>query len=112
MYLSDLSREYYLTKIIGSYLIRDHLKPNNCPLTLETSLLTDFQGSSENVLRMNEYGECVNYMATRDTICLSFLMSLFLRNSYPVLLTGMKISNREGISRLGRHLIINEANHF
>eukprot|EP00072_Mus_musculus_P067792 XP_017169555.1 PREDICTED: dynein heavy chain 14, axonemal [Mus musculus] len=54
----------------------------------ETSLLTDFQGSSENVLRMNEYGECVNYMATRDTICLSFLMSLFLRNSYPVLLTG------------------------
>ncbi|XP_076770738.1 dynein axonemal heavy chain 14 [Arvicanthis niloticus] len=53
-----------------------------------TSLLTDFQGSSENVLRITEYGEYVNYTATRDTVCLSFLMSLFLRNSYPVLLIG------------------------
>ncbi|XP_051041734.1 dynein axonemal heavy chain 14 [Phodopus roborovskii] len=53
-----------------------------------TSLLTDFQGSSDNVLRMKECGEYVNYTATRDTICLSFLMSLLLKNSYPVLLTG------------------------
>uniref|UniRef100_A0A8I6AN36 Dynein axonemal heavy chain 14 n=1 Tax=Rattus norvegicus TaxID=10116 RepID=A0A8I6AN36_RAT len=53
-----------------------------------TSVLTDFQRSGENVLRMKEYGEYVNYTATRDTVCLSFLMSLLLRNSCPVLLTG------------------------
>nr|XP_042114676.1 dynein axonemal heavy chain 14 isoform X2 [Peromyscus maniculatus bairdii] len=53
-----------------------------------TSLMTDFQGSSESMLRMKECGEYVNYTATRDTLCLSFLMSLLLKNSYPVLLTG------------------------
>nr|XP_048295519.1 dynein axonemal heavy chain 14 [Myodes glareolus] len=53
-----------------------------------TSLLTDFKGSSDSVLRMKECGEYVNYTATRDTVCLSFLMSLLLKNSYPVLLTG------------------------
>ncbi|KAH0513658.1 Dynein heavy chain 14, axonemal [Microtus ochrogaster] len=53
-----------------------------------TSLLTDFQGSSDSVLRMKECGEHVNYIATRDTICLSFLVSLLLKNSCPVLLTG------------------------
>ncbi|XP_031192756.1 dynein heavy chain 14, axonemal isoform X3 [Mastomys coucha] len=53
-----------------------------------TSLVTEFPGSGESVLRMKEYGEYVNFTATRDTICLSFLMSLLQRNSYPVLLTG------------------------
>ncbi|ERE72969.1 dynein heavy chain 14, axonemal-like protein [Cricetulus griseus] len=53
-----------------------------------TSLLADFLGSSDNVMKMKECGECVNYTATRDTICFSFVMSLLLKNSYPVLLTG------------------------
>ncbi|KAL1769801.1 dynein heavy chain 14, axonemal, partial [Sigmodon hispidus] len=53
-----------------------------------TSLLADFQGSSDSVLRAKECGEYVNYTATRDTLCLSFLMSLLLKNSYPILLTG------------------------
>ncbi|XP_062938980.1 dynein axonemal heavy chain 14 [Cynocephalus volans] len=53
-----------------------------------TSLLTDLQGSTENLLRMAECGEGVTFTATRDTTCLSFLMSLLLKNSCPVLLTG------------------------
>ncbi|XP_060221083.1 dynein axonemal heavy chain 14 [Meriones unguiculatus] len=53
-----------------------------------TSLVADFQASTENVMKLKECGEYVNYTATRDTICLSFLMSLLLKNSYPVLLTG------------------------
>ncbi|KAM9212758.1 dynein axonemal heavy chain 14 [Dugong dugon] len=53
-----------------------------------TSLLTDFQGSNENLLKITECGEYINHTATRDTTCLSFLISLLLKNSCPVLLTG------------------------
>ncbi|KAB0345364.1 hypothetical protein FD754_022290, partial [Muntiacus muntjak] len=53
-----------------------------------TSILADSQGSSENLLKMTECGESINYIATRDTTCLSFLISLLLKNSCPVLLTG------------------------
>ncbi|XP_043340601.1 dynein axonemal heavy chain 14 [Cervus canadensis] len=53
-----------------------------------SSILTDPQGSSENLLKMTECGESINYIATRDTTCLSFLVSLLLKNSCPVLLTG------------------------
>ncbi|XP_059731658.1 dynein axonemal heavy chain 14 isoform X2 [Bos taurus] len=53
-----------------------------------TSILADPQGSSENLLKITECGESVNYIATRDTTCLSFLVSLLLKNSCPVLLTG------------------------
>ncbi|XP_077659064.1 dynein axonemal heavy chain 14 [Urocitellus parryii] len=53
-----------------------------------TSLLTDIQESGDNILKMIECGEYINYVATRDTTCLSFLMSLLLKNSCPVLLTG------------------------
>ncbi|XP_004439654.1 PREDICTED: dynein heavy chain 14, axonemal [Ceratotherium simum simum] len=53
-----------------------------------TSILADPQGSDENLLKIPEYGENVNHTATRDTTCLSFLMSLLLKNSCPVLLTG------------------------
>ncbi|XP_030743682.1 dynein axonemal heavy chain 14 [Echinops telfairi] len=53
-----------------------------------TSLLTDPQGSNENLLKITECGEYINHTATRDTMCLSFLSSLLLKNSYPVLLTG------------------------
>ncbi|XP_064133022.1 dynein axonemal heavy chain 14 [Loxodonta africana] len=53
-----------------------------------TSLLADFQGSNENLLKITECGEYINHTATRDTICLSFLISLLLKNSCPVLLTG------------------------
>ncbi|XP_068841823.1 dynein axonemal heavy chain 14-like [Capricornis sumatraensis] len=53
-----------------------------------TSILTDPQGSSENLLKITECGESINYIATRDTTCLSFLVSLLLKNSCPVLLTG------------------------
>lgn len=67
--------------------------------------MTDFQGSSESMLRMKECGEYVNYTATRDTLCLSFLMSLLLKNSYPVLLTGSK-DKEQGISKLGRSLTL------
>ncbi|XP_066216240.1 dynein axonemal heavy chain 14 [Saccopteryx leptura] len=53
-----------------------------------TSLLAEPQGSSENILKITEYGESIKYTATRDTTCLSFLISLLLKNSFPVLLTG------------------------
>ncbi|XP_016076637.1 PREDICTED: dynein heavy chain 14, axonemal [Miniopterus natalensis] len=53
-----------------------------------TSILADHQGSRDNLLKIREYGESVNHMATRDTICLSFLISLLLKNFCPVLLTG------------------------
>nr|XP_031294136.1 dynein heavy chain 14, axonemal [Camelus dromedarius] len=52
------------------------------------SILADTQGSSEDVLKITECGENINYIATRDTMCLSFLISLLLKNSCPVLLTG------------------------
>lgn len=55
-----------------------------------TSILTDPQGSSENLLKITECGESINYIATRDTTCVSFLISLLLKNSCPVLLTGIK----------------------
>uniref|UniRef100_A0A2K6F430 Dynein axonemal heavy chain 14 n=1 Tax=Propithecus coquereli TaxID=379532 RepID=A0A2K6F430_PROCO len=55
---------------------------------LGTSLLTDRQGSGENLLKITENRDGVNYTATRDTTCLSFLLSLLLKNSCPVLLTG------------------------
>ncbi|XP_037661714.1 dynein heavy chain 14, axonemal [Choloepus didactylus] len=53
-----------------------------------TSLLADPQGSSENLFKITECGEYINHTATRDTTCLSFLISLLLKNSCPVLLTG------------------------
>uniref|UniRef100_A0A8C5W1I2 Dynein axonemal heavy chain 14 n=1 Tax=Microcebus murinus TaxID=30608 RepID=A0A8C5W1I2_MICMU len=52
-----------------------------------TSFLTD-RGSGENLLKITEYREGVNYTSTRDTTCLCFLMSLLLKNSCPVLVTG------------------------
>ncbi|XP_013362490.1 PREDICTED: dynein heavy chain 14, axonemal isoform X4 [Chinchilla lanigera] len=63
--------------------------PNVATLTQKgTSLLADLQGSGENILRLTEYGEYIHYTATRDTVCLTFLTSLLLKNSCPVLLTG------------------------
>ncbi|XP_054432748.1 dynein axonemal heavy chain 14 [Pteronotus mesoamericanus] len=53
-----------------------------------TSILAGPQESGENLLKVTEYGESINYTATRDTTCLSFLISLLLKSSYPVLLTG------------------------
>ncbi|XP_058525212.1 dynein axonemal heavy chain 14 isoform X2 [Ochotona princeps] len=58
------------------------------PIHRGTSLLTDLQQSSDNFLKKMENGESIRYTATRDTTCLSFLMSMLLKNSYPVLLTG------------------------
>ncbi|XP_063093605.1 dynein axonemal heavy chain 14 [Cavia porcellus] len=63
--------------------------PNVATLTQKgSSLLADFQRSAENILRLSECGEHIHYTATRDTVCLSFLASLLLKNSCPVLLTG------------------------
>nr|KAF6395182.1 dynein axonemal heavy chain 14 [Rousettus aegyptiacus] len=53
-----------------------------------TSILTDPQASGENILKITECGENINHIATRDTVSLSFLISLLLKNSCPVLLTG------------------------
>nr|XP_045000110.1 dynein axonemal heavy chain 14 [Jaculus jaculus] len=53
-----------------------------------TSFLTDLQRAGNNIMKMMEYGEYINFTATRDTTCLSFLISLLLKNSCPVLLTG------------------------
>ncbi|XP_058131265.1 dynein axonemal heavy chain 14 [Dasypus novemcinctus] len=53
-----------------------------------TSLRADSKGSIENLMKITECGENINHTATRDTTCLSFLISLLLKNSYPVLLTG------------------------
>ncbi|PNJ39368.1 DNAH14 isoform 1 [Pongo abelii] len=65
------------------------LVPNDQTLIQRgTSLLTNLQRSGKNFLKITECGECINYTATRDTTCLSFLMSLLLKNSCPVLLTG------------------------
>ncbi|KAM6166251.1 LOW QUALITY PROTEIN: dynein axonemal heavy chain 14 [Erethizon dorsatum] len=63
--------------------------PNVALLTQKgISLLADLQGSGENIWRLTECGEYIHYTATRDTVCLSFLTSLLLKNSCPVLLTG------------------------
>ncbi|XP_069879248.1 LOW QUALITY PROTEIN: dynein axonemal heavy chain 14 [Dipodomys merriami] len=51
-----------------------------------TSLLSDLQRAGENILM--EYGGWINHTATRDTTCLTFLMSLLLKSSSPVLLIG------------------------
>ncbi|KAG8519328.1 Dynein heavy chain 2, axonemal, partial [Galemys pyrenaicus] len=53
-----------------------------------TLILADPQGYSENLLKIAEYGESMNFTATRETTCLSFLINLLLKNSCPVLLTG------------------------
>uniref|UniRef100_A0A667I5T2 Dynein axonemal heavy chain 14 n=1 Tax=Lynx canadensis TaxID=61383 RepID=A0A667I5T2_LYNCA len=53
-----------------------------------TSMLADPQASSENLLKITEYGENINHIATSDTVSFSFLISLLLKNFCPVLLTG------------------------
>ncbi|XP_060048420.1 dynein axonemal heavy chain 14 isoform X2 [Erinaceus europaeus] len=53
-----------------------------------TSLLADSQGPNENLMKIAEYGESINHIATRDTTSISFLTSLLLGHSCPVLLTG------------------------
>ncbi|XP_036925260.1 dynein heavy chain 14, axonemal [Sturnira hondurensis] len=53
-----------------------------------TSMLAGPQESGENLYKVTECGESINFIATRDTRCLSFLISLLLKNSCPVLLTG------------------------
>ncbi|XP_006742450.1 dynein heavy chain 14, axonemal-like, partial [Leptonychotes weddellii] len=53
-----------------------------------TSVLVDPEGSSENLLKIPEFGESISHIATRDTVSLSFLISLLLKNFCPVLLTG------------------------
>lgn len=53
-------------------------------------MLAEPQGSGENLLKVTEHGENIHHTATRDTTCLSFLISLLLKNSCPVLLTGIK----------------------
>ncbi|XP_048968435.1 dynein axonemal heavy chain 14 isoform X2 [Canis lupus dingo] len=53
-----------------------------------TSILADPEGSSENLLKIREYGENISHIATRDTVSLSFLISFLLKNFCPVLLTG------------------------
>ncbi|ELK08885.1 Dynein heavy chain 14, axonemal [Pteropus alecto] len=70
-----------------------------------TSILADPQGSGENILKITECGENINHIATRDTVCLSFLISLLLKNSCPVLLTGIKSIERRTISELGDKII-------
>ncbi|ELK32136.1 Dynein heavy chain 14, axonemal [Myotis davidii] len=52
-----------------------------------TSILADPQGSGESILKITEYGETVNHTPTRETTCLSFLISLLLKSFFPVLLT-------------------------
>ncbi|KAM6217436.1 dynein axonemal heavy chain 14 [Rhynchocyon petersi] len=53
-----------------------------------TSFLANFQGSNGNLLKITEYGQRINHTPTKDTICLSFLISILLKNSCPILLTG------------------------
>lgn len=53
-------------------------------------MLVDPEGSSENLLKITEYGENITYIATRDTVSLSFLISFLLKNFCPVLLTGIR----------------------
>ncbi|XP_064451600.1 dynein axonemal heavy chain 14 [Mirounga angustirostris] len=53
-----------------------------------TSVLVDPEGSSENLLKIPEFGDSISHIATRDTVSLSFLISLLLKNFCPVLLTG------------------------
>uniref|UniRef100_A0A673T414 Dynein axonemal heavy chain 14 n=1 Tax=Suricata suricatta TaxID=37032 RepID=A0A673T414_SURSU len=53
-----------------------------------TSVLADPQVSSENLLKVTEYGENITHIATSNTVSFTFLISLLLRNFCPVLLTG------------------------
>ncbi|XP_037593658.1 dynein heavy chain 14, axonemal isoform X1 [Cebus imitator] len=83
------------------FILWSDVVPNDQTLIQKgTSLLTDLQRSGENFFKITECGECINYTATRDTTCLSFLMSLLLKNSCPVLLTGE--------SGVGKTAIINQ----
>ncbi|KAF6274521.1 dynein axonemal heavy chain 14 [Rhinolophus ferrumequinum] len=65
------------------------LLPNSQTLIQRgTSVRADLQESGENLLKATEYRENIHHTATRDTTCLSFLISLLLKNSCPVLVTG------------------------
>ncbi|EPQ07948.1 Dynein heavy chain 6, axonemal [Myotis brandtii] len=57
-----------------------------------TSILADPQGPGESILKITEFGETVNHTASRDTTCLSFLISLLLKSFCPVLLTGQQLA--------------------
>ncbi|XP_074241361.1 dynein axonemal heavy chain 14 isoform X3 [Saimiri boliviensis] len=81
--------EYFVDIQQCEFILWSDLVPYDQTLIQKgTSLLTDLQRSGENFFKITECGECINYTATRDTTCLSFLMSLLLKNSCPVLLTG------------------------
>uniref|UniRef100_A0A8C9K0H7 Dynein axonemal heavy chain 14 n=1 Tax=Panthera tigris altaica TaxID=74533 RepID=A0A8C9K0H7_PANTA len=70
-----------------------------------TSMLADPQASSENLLKITEYGENINHIATSDTVSFSFLISLLLKNFCPVLLTAFDVKYG---SILGEVLLYNE----
>ncbi|XP_069340704.1 dynein axonemal heavy chain 14 isoform X1 [Eulemur rufifrons] len=81
--------EYFVDIQQCEFVLWSDLVPSDQTLIQRgTSLLSVHQGSGENLLKITEYREGVNYTPTRDTTCLSFLMSLLLKNSCPVLLTG------------------------
>ncbi|XP_003791058.1 dynein heavy chain 14, axonemal [Otolemur garnettii] len=81
--------EYFLDIQQCEFMPWSDLVPNDQTLIQKgPPVLVDHQGSGENLLKIPESKEGINYTATRTTVCLSFLMSLLLKNSYPVLLTG------------------------
>ena len=69
-------------------------------------MLAGPQESGENLFKVTECGESINFTTTRDTRCLSFLISLLLKNSCPVLLTGTHTIEGRRISELGRVWVI------
>nr|KAF6399683.1 dynein axonemal heavy chain 14 [Molossus molossus] len=80
---------YFVDLQQGEFIPWSELLPNIQTLIQRgTSILSDPAGSSASLLKITEYGESINFTATRDTTCLSFLISLLLKNFCPVLLTG------------------------
>ncbi|KAM5302059.1 dynein axonemal heavy chain 14 [Glossophaga mutica] len=80
---------YFVDLQQGEFIPWSELLPSAQTLIQRgTSLLAGPQESGENLRKVIECGENINFVATRDTRCLSFLISLLLKNSCPVLLTG------------------------
>ncbi|XP_049633509.1 dynein axonemal heavy chain 14 [Suncus etruscus] len=71
------------------YILWSELLPSVHTLIQKgTSIGSNAEDSNDNLLKIIDYGDNMYYIATRDTRSISFLITLLLKNSYPVLLTG------------------------
>ncbi|XP_072503821.1 dynein axonemal heavy chain 14 [Notamacropus eugenii] len=77
-----------------------NLIPSSDTLIHARSLRSGSQTSLDNIIKYGEHIEFNHHFATRDTISFSFLMSLFIKNKYPILIAGE--------SGVGKTAVINQ----